>query len=602
MASCLCDFLFSANPCDFLFTQGFSEACGPIFSIGYFQKTMVGSGQTGISILFALFALLAVILSFFVFQYYAGRKTEKLLSQQKDELEHHIDVLSRTEKENAILALTVKNIQESIIITDLDQKVIFANDSFREHFGYSADDRRGINLESLLSPKNRTETLAAIKKHMLRGGWKGEIQGHKQNGEEFPALLSTAVNFNEKNQPESYIFIIQDISEHVQLEKKYRQSQKIEAIGRLASGVAHDFNNVLSIILGYSELAKKKLSKASIEIKEIDKIISAGNRATDLVKQILTFNRQSSYQLQPLHLHQVVQEALKFLRSSIPSSIVIIENIDEDCGEIMADPTNIYQVMMNLCMNAVHAMDPGTGTLIVNLHQVEVVNDEDKPRAYAKLSVQDTGIGMDEITMQKIFEPYFTTKDPGKGTGLGLSVLQGIVHDHDGFIQVQSELGKGSIFHVFLPLLELKTVKTSTLEIEQKLPVGTEHILVIDDEPEMVAIQKSRLEDLGYRVTGFTDSHLALKAFCAKPKDFDLILTDFSMPKLTGMELAQRAHIVAPNLPIMILTGFSHSFSKENARESGVKKILVKPISEKKLASSVRNIIDKGKTPQKSDK
>ena len=542
--------------------------------------------------LFFLFVIIAVLLAFFIIQYYSSSRARDMLNLQNVELQQHVQALSKAEKENAILAMTVKNIQECVVITDLNHKMIFVNDAFREHFGYIKSDLSEINMVDLLSPKNRPETFEPIKEQILNGGWKGEITASKKTGDEFPALLSTAVIYDQEKQPESLIFIIQDISKHVQLEKKYRQSQKVEAIGRLAGGVAHDFNNVLSIILGYSELAKKKMLLNGQDVKEIEKVLTAGNRAVNLVKQILTFSRQTSHKLEPIMPHITIKEALKFLRSSIPASILVIENIDEDCGEILADPTNIYQIIMNLCMNAVQAMENETGNLVVNLHEVEVDSEGQGRRSFVKLSVQDTGKGMDEPTMQMIFEPYFTTKEPGKGTGLGLSVIQGIIQDYGGFIKVESIVGKGSTFHVFFPLLELNSAREGETTRDTTLPGGTEHILLIDDEPEMVEIQGARLKALGYKVTCFTDSHMALKAFCAHPKNFDMILTDQSMPKLTGMELARRAMIVAPKIPIAILTGFSTSLSEEEGKAYNIRTILIKPITEETLAIQVRAILD----------
>lgn len=402
------------------------------------------------------------------------------------------------------------------------------------------------------------------------------------------------------------VHIFQDITgqkraeeERKQLQIQLLQAQKMEAIGTLAGGIAHDFNNILSAIMGFSELIKNEVTEDSAIGQDIAQVIVAGKRASDLVQQILTFSRKSVTEKQPLRMHLIVKEALKMLRASLPTTISIEQNIDPECEVILAAPTSIHQIVINLCTNALHAMSDEKGTLAVSLQQMELTSFETvdsllPPGPFVVLSVRDTGCGMDTTTMDRIFDPYFTTKEQGKGTGLGLAVIHGIVQDAGGFIKVQSTLGKGSAFQVFLPVWQGQSA-TTVPDTEQSFSPkgGSEHILIVDDEPFLVRILQRQLENQGYRVTSTTDSRVALEKIIKHPEQFDLLITDQTMPCLTGVELALAAREVNPNLHVILCTGHSDLVSREKALRMGIEEYVLKPIVGNELFRAVGTVLGK---------
>ena len=395
----------------------------------------------------------------------------------------------------------------------------------------------------------------------------------------------------------SIIYIARDITELKALEQQLRQAQKMEAIGTLAGGIAHDFNNILTPVLGYSEIISESLPADSSLAELSREILKAGRRARDLVKQILTFSRQADQERSPLKLQLVIKEALKLLRSSLPSSIQIKQEITTE-AMVLADPTMIHQVLMNLCTNAYHAMRETGGTLAVSLTEVAISADDYvtelhlKPGAYLRLEVSDTGCGMPHHLLERIFEPYFTTKAKGEGTGLGLSVVHGIVTSLGGHITVYSEPGKGSTFHVYLPKCPEKKGETEATPAGTPLPTGHEHILVVDDEKVIAELMQKTLEGLGYRVSTCIDSRQALKQFEAQPASFDLVITDMTMPHLNGAELAQQLLAIRPGLPIILCTGFSEIINEEKAWALGIRRLLMKPVLRDELARVLRQVLD----------
>jgi signal transduction histidine kinase/ActR/RegA family two-component response regulator len=389
-----------------------------------------------------------------------------------------------------------------------------------------------------------------------------------------------------------------DITEQKRLEDKLAQAHKMEAIGTLAGGIAHDFNNILSAIIGFTELAKVELEDGCRASANLAKVLQASHRAAGLVRQILTFSRKGAHNRRALQPYLIVKDSLNLLRASLPTTIEIVENINSESGTVWADPTQIHQIIINLCTNALHAMEEETGTLKVTLARREL-NAEDVsghpgvlPGPFIELSVSDTGCGMDQQIQRRIFEPYFTTKETGKGTGLGLSVVLGIVQDYEGMITVESELGKGTTFHVYFPAI-IEDVKMSVEAEEVKsLPTGTERILIVDDEIIIVALHEAVLSSLGYTVTAKTSSEEALAAFKADPQGFDLLLTDQAMPALSGAKLAEKVLSIRPDLPIILCTGYSSTISEEKAMEIGINKYLRKPVSSKNLARIVRSVLN----------
>lgn len=391
------------------------------------------------------------------------------------------------------------------------------------------------------------------------------------------------------------------VGEKNHYESMLGQAQKIEALGTLSGGIAHDFNNLLAPMLGYAELALRELDTDSRAARRIREVIRAATRAKDLVRQILTLSHKVDFhldELQPVNLQPVVSEVLSLVRASIPSTIEIVPSLDSSGCNLLVDPSHIHQVVLNLCTNAYHAMREGGGRINISLRKIHL-NEEDlrsmplllTAGEYMLIIVTDTGHGMDQETVQKIFDPYFTTKKQGEGTGLGLSVVNGIVKSYGGHISVHSELGYGSTFNVYLPCCEDQDQCTIPRS-ETELPTGTEHILVVDDEPQVGQMTCDSLELLGYRTSLFQNGGEALDRFAQDPQRFDLVLTDMTMPKLTGLDLLKKLRRLRENIPIILCTGFSELINEKKAQDQGFQKFLMKPVLLRELSSAVREVLD----------
>ncbi|MBW2247936.1 MAG: response regulator [Deltaproteobacteria bacterium] len=383
--------------------------------------------------------------------------------------------------------------------------------------------------------------------------------------------------------------------ERERLEEQLRQSHKMEAIGTLAGGIAHDFNNMLGIILGNTELAIDDVPEWNPARLNLEEIKIASLRAKDVVRQLLSFARKTVKERKPVKINPIVTDVLKLLRSSIPTSIEIRSNIPEESQIIFADPTQINQVMINLCTNAAQAMEEDGGILEISLDSMTL--DEStaqsydlSPGRYVKLTVNDTGHGIDPKFKDRIFDPYFTTREFAKGSGMGLAMVHGIVMNHDGAITVESEVGKGTTFNIFFPIVSREPVPEIT--IDEDLPTGKERMLFVDDEESIVKMGRQRLERLGYKVESITSSLDALDLFRSKPDQFDLVITDLTMPKMTGDKLVKEILNIRPEMPIIICTGFSEKMDGEKAREIGASGYLEKPHEKSDLARMVRQVLD----------
>jgi len=396
------------------------------------------------------------------------------------------------------------------------------------------------------------------------------------------------------------ILIARDITHDLEVEKQLRQSQKMEAIGTLAGGIAHDFNNILSGIFGYSRLAEMDIDNPDKLKKDIEQIVKGAERATGLVRQILTFSRHTEYKKNLLKLFLVVKEAVKFLRSSIPATIEIRENI-QSRAMVLADPIQIHQVIMNLCTNAYHAMRDSGGIMEVSLSDIRITQKDyvheniQTPGDYIKLEIKDTGHGMDKAILDKIFDPYFTTKQPDEGTGLGLAVVNGIVKKHNGFINVLSECGKGSVFQVFFPMADKDGVLKTPVENNDKIVRGTEKIMLVDDEDSLLDVYRLMFERHGYSVAAFNSAVSALQAFIEEPEGFDIVVTDMTMPIMTGEELSRKILDIRKEIPVIICTGYSESFTEDTAKEMGISIYIQKPVKGQELFMAVRELLDHGK-------
>ena len=389
----------------------------------------------------------------------------------------------------------------------------------------------------------------------------------------------------------------QDITERKQMEEQLRQSQKMESIGILAGGIAHDFNNIMGIILGNTELALEDVPESNPTHTNLEEIRKASLRAASIVKQLLSFTRITDQKLQPIEIAPVIKDALKFLRSTIPATIDIEQDICVTDETILADPTQINQIMMNLCINASYAMEQTGGKLTITVENVLLGNSlakdypDLKSGKYVKIAVSDTGPGIDSKIIDRIFEPYFTTKEIGKGSGMGLAVVHGIVKSHSGSIKVDSTLGKGTQFSILFPLAQGKAaVEAETI---QEIPRGSETILFVDDEISIVNMVKRMFERLGYKVQTATTPQDALDRFALNPDHFDLVITDMTMPQMTGVKLSEKLMEIRPDIPIIVCTGHSALVDEEKAKELGLAAYIMKPISIRETAQTIRKVLDR---------
>jgi len=425
-----------------------------------------------------------------------------------------------------------------------------------------------------------------------------EMDVRRKDGEKVTVMI-TAAPVPGEDMTNDFLALrgtMRDITDKKRLQQQLEQAQKMEAIGTLAGGIAHDFNNILAVIIGYIELSLDEIPGDTPLRRHITRVRIAAERARELVNQILTFSRRSAKERKPLRIADIIKEALKLLRSSLPSTIEIRQDIAAASGIALANATQVQQVVMNLCTNAAHAMREKGGLLEVGLHEVYL--DEISaaayngigPGPYLKLSVGDTGHGIDPVIMKRIFEPYFTTKKHGEGTGMGLAVIHGIVKSHGGDVAVYSEPGRGTTFHVLLPAVE-GTVETGTRETETPPGGKGQHILFVDDEKSLADVGEKLLKKLGYRVTAGSSSLEALELFRAGPGEFDLVITDLTMPNMTGVQLARELKHIRTGIPIILCTGYSEIITEDQILQLGIQKLLLKPVTILSLAKAIQEVL-----------
>ena len=503
----------------------------------------------------------------------------------------------RVEDERRQLAAAIEQAAEAIVITDAEGKARYVNPAWVRASGLSREETMGKNMWGLLGGTDG-ETPIRDLWHALASGetWSGRVQLKRPDDSSCMEEVTASPVRDASGNVVNFVAVARDITSQLAMEERLQQAQKLEAIGTLAGGIAHDFNNILSAIMGHTDIAMLDLPEDSEVRPSLMQVAKASERAKDLVAQILAFSRQTEREVRPIRIQSIAKEALKLLRGSIPSTIDIREHIDVACAPVLADPTGIHQILMNLCTNAYHAMQKKGGMLVVRLSQVEMGESEVKRDPdlsvgdYVRLEVHDTGHGMDEETMARIFEPYFTTKERGEGTGLGLATIHGIVSDLNGVIHVYSVPGEGTTFTVLLPCVPGEEANGDAETPTDHLR-GTERVLLVDDEPPIGEFAKAALERLGYSVNVQTSAPKALELFVQGPDTFDVIVTDQMMPIMRGSELSRKIHAVRPDIPIILCSGFAETMRETASDKDAIQCHVMKPIIGADLARAIRSVL-----------
>lgn len=535
----------------------------------------------------------------------ANGSLEKRVEERTAELAQTIDALhdeilerKRGEKERVRLARAIEQAAEAIFITDSQWLFTYVNPAFEQLSGYCRDEVLGQSSKILRGNAHNPEQYDQIRELINRGNaWSGRLATRKKDGSFFEAETTASAVRDSKGAIINYVIIQRDVTHELRMERELRHSQKMEAIGTLAGGIAHDFNNILTAIIGYTEMAQLKLPKDNTAARDLERVQEAGLRARDLVKRILTFSRLNEQERQPVQMAPVIEEVLGLLRSTMPTTIEIHQQINTNFRNdiIMADPIQIHQVLMNLGTNAAHAMRDHGGVLSISLSEIDAdaalvaLHPELMPGKHLLLTVGDTGHGIEKSVKERIFDPYFTTKKVGEGTGMGLAVVQGIIKNLGGVISVCSEPGQGTTFHIYLPKAAGANVHQVTTD--EVTNGGTERILFVEDEKALAELGQELLGSLGYSVTVKRNSLEALDLFHAAPQSFDLVITDMSMPNLTGKELARELLVVRPDIPIILCTGFSELIDEKLAKESGISGYLLKPYATNSLNKTIREVL-----------
>jgi len=552
------------------------------------------------------------------------KKAQEVLRRGRDELEVRVKERTEeltisneklqaenTERKKAEEALrraaqewrtTFDSITDLVSIHDKDFKIVRANKSFADAFNMKPKEIIGKNCYDLMHGTKEPPSFCPHKQALETG--KPHCTEVFEPHLGIYIQISVSPIFDENGRTIATAHIVRDITERekaeeekMTLEAQLRHTQKMQAVGILAGGIAHDFNNILTAMIGCADLALQDTPEGTAAQKNLQQVLMAGSRAKELIRQILTFSRKTEQEQEPMEIAPIVKETLKMLRASIPTTIEIKQSIEADSSVIMANPTEVQQVLVNLCTNAAHAMGEKGGVLEVSLMNVDIesviITDFGilQEGSYLKLSVKDTGCGMDGEVMGRIFEPFFTTKDVGKGTGMGLPMVHGIVESYGGLITVDSEPGKGTTFNVFFPrIYGVDIPETKSLEV---VCGRGELILLVDDEKPIVDMITQMLQRLGYVVVGETSSVDALETFRTQADKFDLVIADYAMPNITGKQLAKELMSIRPDIPIILCTGFNDDIDAEGAKSTGIKEFIMKPIDRKNIAVIIRNILDK---------
>ena len=531
------------------------------------------------------------------------------LRNQIDEKERAQIDLMDSEKRYRIVA---GNIMDIIWTSDLDLNFTFVSPSVTRLVGYETDDAIGHNILDTIFQKNRQSVQHLLATELKQAEIDGkrpkqsisfEMELPQKNGETIWTESRATFIRNDSGEPVEILGVTRDITlqkeaeeERRHLEIQIRQSDKLKSLGALAGGIAHDFNNILQAVFGYADLALVHTEDNAVAHEEIEQIKQAANRAHELVLQILMFGRQGEEEFHLVHLDTVVNEVLDLLRASLPSTIRIDKQVKGACDPVFADASQMHQVVVNLCTNAFHAMQETGGVLSVTLEPIHIERREASSYynlsegKYIRLMIRDTGHGLSPETAERIFEPFFTTKNVGEGTGLGLSTVHGIVMKHGGDITVDSTQGESTSFCVYLPVASGE-VDSNTVPDETGAQ-GNEHVLFVDDEENLVALGDRALTHMGYHVTGVSDSRKALELFKAAPDKFQIVLTDQTMPNMTGTQLVSELQAIRPDIPVILISGYMDSIPREKALELGINTVLKKPVRANEISAAIRTLLD----------
>jgi len=521
------------------------------------------------------------------------KEMQEELRKSRDELERRVQERTEALRRQADL---LELAHSAIIVRDLESKILFWNHGAEERYGWTKAEALGKVTHSLLETQFPVSFDAYMGILIKEGRWRGELLHTTKDGRQITVASRQALQKDTLGNPIAILEINLDVTEARRTEQQLRQAQKMEALGTLAGGIAHDFNNILAAIIGFTELLKDHVPEGSREAHHLKRVMESSLRGRDLVKQMLTYSRKAEQEKKPLSLSSIVKETVRLIRATTPTTISIKVNTGSESGMIFADPTQTQQVIMNLCTNAAHAMREKGGTLDIRLDNHNVSPSDGSARGinpglYTRLAVSDTGTGMPPDILDKIFDPFFTTKKLGEGTGLGLSVVLGIVKQSNGHITVYSELGGGSTFAVYFPQITGAGEQQADAVRDDEVPTGTERILFVDDEETLVEMGEDILAELGYDVTSRISSREALALFRLDPSRFDLVITDQTMPEMTGLELTKEILALKPDMPIIMCTGFSYLVDADKAKAAGIKAFAMKPLTKREIAKTIRKVL-----------
>jgi PAS domain S-box-containing protein len=537
-------------------------------------------------------ALVAGLLITAALALYLWRHTEAVERLRQADLE-----LIRAEERRADFGRVLDESHDEVYVFHAETlRFLHVNRGALRNLGYSMDEMRERTPLDLKPRLNRESFAALIQP--LRDGRRRKIEFSTVHRRKDGSLYDVEVHLQMTSFDvgPAFLAVILDISDRKRLEERLRQSQRLEALGTLAGGTAHDVNNLLTAIMGYTELCFDEVPPDSRAHRHLGEVVKASERARDVVRQILTFSRRSPFEKRPVDLGEVVGEALKLMRASLPATVAIREDLS-GAGKTLGDPSQIHQVVVNLCTNAAHAMRGRDGLLDVRVDRLEL-NAAQAARlgelgsgSYARIRVQDNGHGIPAEVRDRIFDPFFTTKNQGEGTGMGLSVVHGIVKGHRGTIRVSSEHGQGTTFEVYLPGIEMNGAQAH--DVSELPPSRGERILVVDDEPSLVELMREMLEGSGYIVETHEDGAQALESLRTRSGEFDLVITDYSMPRITGTTLARELGRLGTGPPVILVSGYGDLINDEEISDCGIRELLTKPLRRYELVATVRRTLDR---------